>query len=412
MNLRLPLLAVSLLANAALLVAYVAAPTGSRRPAASRLDTPASIAPSSSIVKDGASIVAGKPAPSDAASAGFSWATIETDDLDELMHRLKAAGFTPAEIRAILGHQINRMAQPTTPGATQSTPYWRTGRTDPADAKAHEEQRKRIAETMRLQRKYLLGPDSFVDNPERLEAARRRWGPLPLEKLQALEAIDADYQDLQMKQYAERSLRPGEESGTAEASRLMQKERLADMEKVLTPEEYAVFELRASDPANALRYRLQGFQPTEQEYKTLFAIQKAYENRLYDPNLGLDARRALLDEMSAQVKDALGADRALDYEAVTKHNNQDQTAVLVSRLGLPARVAVEVRQTQQDFTQRAKDLRSDTSLSAGERNARLAALARDAEVQLTTKLGADGFEAYSDIKGEWLRNLQAKSGKP
>jgi hypothetical protein len=59
---------------------------------------------------------------------------------------------------------------------------------------------------------------------------------------------------------------------------------------------------------------------------------------------------------------------------------------------------------------RAKDIRASTGLSLEERKTQLAALARQAQTELTTKLGADGYEAYTDLKGEWIRALQPKSG--
>jgi hypothetical protein len=152
------------------------------------------------------------------------------------------------------------------------------------------------------------------------------------------------------------------------------------------------------------------FQPTEDEYRALFTIHKSVGDQLRDPGLTPDARKTLTAEIANRVKAVLGEDRALDYDAAVNQNSRDQTASLVSRLGLPARVAAEVRQTQQDFTQRAKDLRADTSLPVQERNAQLAALARQAESQLTAKLGANGYEAYTDLKGEWIRALQPNSG--
>lgn len=211
-----------------------------------------------------------------------------------------------------------------------------------------------------------------------------------------------------MKQYAEQRIRPGEETNAMDAHRLMQQEQRADIEKVLTPEEFAAYELRASSTAYSLRYQLETFNANEEEYKALFAITRTYEARLGDRQLSPEARKALADEINAKVKDTLGPERALDYDAAVNQNSRDQTAGLVSRLGLPARVASEVRQVQQDFTQRAKEIRTNTQLAPNERSTQLDALARQAETQLTAKLGADGFEAYVDLKGEWLRAIQAK----
>lgn len=406
---RAILLTLSLLANAGLVIAYFAASAAPSHSAAGTQDLvgagpakPATANPAAS-QSEAAKRVA-------ASAAGFSWAAIATDDLDEFVRRLKAAGFTPPEVRLILQRQIAETTRmPGSGDATKSTPYWRPPyRYDVPTGKAAEELRQRIAEQARLQRKYLMGPDSLTDDPEQIDAAKRRWGDLPLEKLQAITTIEADYQELTMKQYAEQRTRPGEESNAMDAQRLLQQEHLADIAKVLTPEEFAAYELRASSTANVLRFRLGTFNATEEEYKALFAITKAYEARFDDRQLGPEARKALTDEINAKVKATLGSERALDYDAAVNQNSQDKTAGLVSRLGLPARVATEVRQAQQDFTQRAKEIRANTQLAPNERSTQLDALARQAETQLTSKLGADGFEAYFDIKGDWLRAIQAK----
>jgi hypothetical protein len=400
MKARPLLLALSVLANAGLLAAYLAAPARS----------PAGNSPSGSIATadppaDPAASVAARPAASVATAAGwagFSWAAIETNDLDELARRLKAAGFSRAEVRAILFNQIERDG-PWSAGA--KVPYWRSTQLASPDPKAMEEQAKRVAEQMKLRQKY-LGAENY-DDPDYLVYTRRRWGNLSLEKLQALDRIETEYQALTIEEFAARRGRPGEVSSARDTYPLIQKERMADIAAVLTPAEFAEFERRASPTADRLRSQLDAFKPTEAEYLAIFDIQKNYNDQLFATR-SPEAQRALMEEINAQVKQALGPDRMLDYEASIIGN--DQTARLVSRLGLPARVATEVRQAQQDFTQRGQAIRANSALSAAERSAQLTALVQQAEDQLATRLGADGFEAYSDMKGEWLRALKPRTG--
>jgi hypothetical protein len=266
-----------------------------------------------------------------------------------------------------------------------------------------------MAEYMKISRKY-LSPDNYED-PTHLEWARQRWGNLPVEKLKAVAAIENDYENLNMEEYAKSRYRPGEESNRLETYQLMQKEKLADLAKVLTPEEFADYERRASPTAMMLRSQLDAFKPTEAEYLAIFAVQKETQDRLQAAEAKRDraAYDALRNEMTAKVKALLGDDRALDYEASIVGGN-DQTARIVSRLGLPARVAAEVRQAQQDYTKRATEIRANASLTPADRSAQLNALVRQAETQLTDRLGATGFEAYSDAKGEWLRAIKPKDG--
>jgi hypothetical protein len=400
MKTRTLLLALSLLANAGLLAAYLASPV--RPPAARASSGTAPAADKTGSAAAATALQPGQPSAGTASQPGFSWAAIETDDIDEFARRLKAAGFSPNEIRSILFIRIEQGR----PGASAAkVPYWRSPYVSP-DPKSLEEQRKRIADYAKVSQKY-LSPDNY-DDPAQLGYARRRWGNLPVEKLKAIAAIEADYQNLNMEEYAKQRPRPGEETNRLDTYLLMQKEKLADIEKVLSPEEFAAYELRASPVATMLRTQLESFRPTEAEYLALFAIQKGYGDRLFNSRLTPEANQALRDEMSGKVRAALGEDRALDYEAAIF--GSDQTARIVSRLGLPARVATEVRQAQQDFTKRAADIRANASLTPADRSAQLNALARQAETQLTTRLGATGFEAYSDAKGEWLRAIRPRDG--
>jgi len=58
---------------------------------------------------------------------------------------------------------------------------------------------------------------------------------------------------------------------------------MADIAKILTPEEFAAYELRASSTANALRFQLETFKANEEEYKALFAINKALRHKVERP---------------------------------------------------------------------------------------------------------------------------------
>ncbi len=406
---RVLLLLLSLLANAALLYAWFSGHTARTRvthvalpPISATGSEPGQRLPASA-----AEAAAGSAAAR--AQPAFSWSAIQTDDLDELARRLQAAGFSKQEIRTILANQIYRSGPFATAADGQPTPYWQSAYPRERSGPAAEEYRRKLAEQSRLYNKYVNDPENLIDDPEGLSAARRRWGDFSPDKLKSLAAIERDYQELDMAEWARRRARPGEESNAPAARRLIEQEKLADIAKLLSPEEFAAYRLRTSP----LRYQLDAFQPTEAEYKSIFAINDAFDSRLSDPSLTRDARSTLRAEMTAQVKATLGEERGQDYDAVVNANSRDQTALLVNRLGLPARVAVEVRQAQQNFTQQAGAIRSDPHLTTDQRSAQLDALAREAETLLTAKLGANGFEAYSDVKGEWLRAISpAPPGGP
>lgn len=401
------LLVLSLLGNAALLYAVM------RPPAPARLAVEK--APTAS-ASDHRPVAVPAPTTAVTAAPGIApqslWSRVNSDDIDELAARLKAAGFNAREVLAIVGPRVSEKFSPFGPGITR--PYWQLDRPDFSDPKVQETFRRNAQEGQRMVDKFWNSPELLATDLDAQEVARMRFGALPLEKLQALQQIESDYQQLSLKASLERASRPGETStgDPAAALRLIDQEKLADIAKLLTPDEFAAYETRSSPIAQTLRYQLRTFQPTEQEYLAIFALRKSYEAQLNDPTKTPGQLNGVMSDMRKDVAQILGPDRAGDYAAATQNAN-DETANLVLRLGLPARIAPQVRTLQKDFTAQAAAIRANAQLAATDRAAQLSALAQQARTALSAKLGAQGFEVYDDRKGEWIRALENPApGKP
>jgi hypothetical protein len=326
------------------------------------------------------------------------WTEIETEDLAELARRLKAEGFSPREVRSILAAKISEKYDLN--GFKRGLPYWQSEFPNYADPKVQAMQ----AESQALYRKFVFGPDHILDDPEQLAMARQQYGPLPPDKLQSIARIEADYNELASNRGRSMGTDPAAEWAAFEA---LQKAKDQKIREALSPEEYAEYELRGSATARSLRSQLETFQPSEEEYKAIFAIEKSFRDRLVDQTLSAETRRTLEAERLAQVAATLGPERADDYQEATQ-NGRDQTARVVAALGLPARVGGQVRAMQKDFTERAAVIRSDAQLAAADRTAQLNALAQEARSHLTATLGPDGFDAYNGLKGEWIRAIEVK----
>ncbi len=343
-------------------------------------------------------------APAAPLPAVSSWTKLSTSDLDEFSHRLHAAGFSRVEIRAIMELRI-REKFPFRPAGDSATSYWRSSGRDDTDPKVMAESQVNSREFSNAWVKYIV-PGQIADDPDEFDAAQRRFGNLTLEKLQALRTLQGDYQRLVNDMYAAPKAPSGIEAH--KAYQLIEKERLADFAKLLTPAEYADYELRSSDTAMSLRMNLETFRPTEAEYKTLFAVQKTFEDKLNAPSLAPEVREAVRKKWKAASATALPLERAADLLAISASGN-DATAKFMARLDLPLRTYTQVVSIRDDVTQRASVVRADSQLSDAARAAQLAALAQEARAKLTTTLGGErGFEAYNDMKGDWIRALGKK----
>jgi hypothetical protein len=193
---------------------------------------------------------------------------------------------------------------------------------------------------------------------------------------------------------------------------LLEKEKNADMSKLLTPQELEEYNLRSSTSASMLRSNLTTFNPTEAEFRALYKLQSALDDQYPQP-MGMTTaeqrapREAAEKQLQPQIQALLGPDRYADYQLATdpKYSSINR---LVARLELPASTSVDVVNVQETAQKQAMALRQDRTLSPDQRNAQLAALAQQAQTQLTATLGPSGFEAYKEYGGYWLQNLQAR----
>ncbi|MEO7414293.1 MAG: hypothetical protein ABIZ81_13140 [Opitutaceae bacterium] len=118
--------------------------------------------------------------------------------------------------------------------------------------------------------------------PQRREEARvllrRQVGDLPADKLNRLANIEQDYS--LMAQELRANSRGGPPSpADSEKLALLEKERRADIAKLLTSEELLEFQMHYSPTSNRMRRDLALFKPIESEYRALFPILDTVEQQ-------------------------------------------------------------------------------------------------------------------------------------
>ena len=400
-------LALSLAANAAFLVTFFVRPKAPAPAADAVVSTAA--APASPAA------TAAKLTAPDLAALERSRDLLDSRDLPLLVSRLRAAGFSTAQIRAIVGGELSRQMAARRLEIVRKMgpqPYW-------SNEKQMAFSRKLSAEFSAIGReqdatlKQLLGADA--KDPALTESYDRgNLSFLPSDKVERLRAILSDYGELQAQLSTEtHGMLLAEDREKLE---LLRREQQADIEKLLTPQELEDYNLRMAPASWNLRNRLGGFEATEDEYRALFRIFK--DSRLgtsiTTPNaLSPGERQQAEADLRAQFEAALGPQRAADYRQMSDPNYA-QVARLLDRLDLPTSLALQVTSVQQDIQQRASTIQRDRSLSAEDRRAQLAALAGEAESRLTTTLGERGLRAYKESSGFWLNTLvrQPQAAQP
>jgi hypothetical protein len=336
-------------------------------------------------------------------SGAETWAALHAEDLPTQVEKLRAEGFPPALIRAIIGARIHESyaeRRRALEAAQANAPYWKNAQPDPASQATLRDLWKAEHKTITD----LLGPD-----PDNGTAAslHRQFPNLPDEKIDALAAIRDRYDERRQDIYANvrGTVLPDEQ----EKINALDKSMHDEFASTLTPQELEDYDLRTSRTSNQLRNNLAAFDITEQEFRALYKLQSSFDAQ-FPPYYSAPsdeqqkARSAAQKQLNDDIKAALGDARYADYQRGTNYNFR-QTSQLVDRLDLPPEAATQVYAVQQDIQKRAGTLRSDRSLSPDDRTAQLSALAAEAQTRVTAALGTQGFEAYKQYGGQWVQNL-------
>ncbi|HUR56982.1 MAG TPA: hypothetical protein VM029_04700 [Opitutaceae bacterium] len=410
------LLSASLLANAILAGVFVF-----------RGGTPSSVGSSSGRVTStgaasAATPTAGVQKGSSASAANAStWAQINTNDLPTLVARLREGGFPPTVVSRVISRLVTERydaqrlelekASLEAPLATNNpSPY--------QDPKIGPEFRKLQREQMETIRQLLGGTmnDVFADTPENKALLRHQIGDIPADKIDRLYAAAMDFSEKVSQVVA--GTNNGRTMLNADREKMVAIEQAfqAEMAKFLTPAEAADFMMHGGMMGSQLRNMLSPFQPSEQEYKALFPYFAAFQQQFPSQASQLSPEQEILrrtaeEQMMAQVRGTVGADRAADFkQAITPEYQQLNR--LVARLDLPISAATQVVTVQQDIQQRATALRTDGALSAAERTTRMSHLAQEASNRISAAIGARGLEAYKQYGGQWLVSMVPPTPAP
>jgi hypothetical protein len=402
MKLTTLLLVGSLAVNAAVISLYV-----TQKPAAS------TVSPTEKSASRAQSAPAATSPETQAAAQtallGQAWTQLQSGDLKTLVARLKAAGFSPSMIRAIVAAQVNEQFSARRKellSGQEEQPFWKSSRNVFMDPKTLAALRDLGKEQTALM-KSLLGSDGVPGNEEMNAWQRRQFGNLPAEKLTQLQSINSDYAELQQEIYAKsKGVILAEDR---EKLAFLEKEKLADIAKTLTPQELEDFQLRTSNTANQLRNQLTTFNATEAEFRALYKAASGVDEK-FGSNIGFrnpadyQARQAAL---LAAAQTALSPERFAEYKQAADPQYQ-QINRLVARLELPAATSQQVVALQQDIQTRARAIQTNRDLPAADRTTQLEALQAEATAKLTTSLTARGLAAYKENGGYWLENLKPR----
>jgi len=356
-----------------------------------------------------------------------NWRMIESTNYQVYIANLRAIDCPEETIRDIVVTDIAKVyARRRAAIRAQAPPpkFWETGdawENGPMKDPAIRNQLQALDTEQRELVRALLGVNlqtemSKLWNGE--DDAEQMYGFLPQEKRQRVLDVQSKYDELEQEIYANSKGMLLDED--QEKIKRIEKQKEAELAGVLSPEELEEFDLRHSSTANAMRAQMSGFQPTEEEFRKIFRLQKVFDNdfnQVFDATddkqseVKSSAQQAAQDALNAEVKKAIGDTR---YNEWARAQDPDYKALaqMSDRFEVPKDTIAKVYDMKQEAERQKQKLDANPNFTPEQRNAALAAIARETQKSVAGALGDQVFRAYQKANGQWMQDLAVSLAPP
>ena len=340
-----------------------------------------------------------------------TWANLDTPDLRQLVTRLRACGFAPHVIRALVEARIETEFARRLRELEARLPARAFWQPDPQPYLADEPRRLEayrplVNERKRLLQTLLAGIDPEADARE-AKTLQQRYGELPAEKLARVKALPDDAAEISRQTRDEcRGVMLPEDRAQLE---LLRREQRADLAQLLTPAELAEYDRRASPFIYTQQTILTAMDATEAEFLTISGVYQKFAGEVLPSPSGNYAENVLRRDdvqaaIAAQLKTALSEARYADYVRAS-HPEYRRILFFVGDPPAPA-AAVQTFGTLNAAAQDSARIVGDLTLSPDQQRAALTQLAGTAENRITAALGPAAASRYLKYANSWLQDLR------
>ncbi len=348
----------------------------------------------------------------------FHWREVEAADYKEYIRKLRGIGCPEATIRDIIIADIDKLYEPRMLALREQPTYrpdqfWvsdmgsRSRRYDPDKAAQLTALNKERAELI----KELLGADeadirkafSSYEDPREKQLAF-----LTQEQRDKIKDLDKKFSEERSRIYAEAG--GYIDSETQKELAAIRKKMLEGMKEFMTPQEIFDYDIRTSDTARNMKYELRGFNPSEEEFRALFAVKRAEEEARFS-RMG---ERPTPEEMKAQqeasklaqdnLRATLGEERYKEME-LSRDYSYRQLVAAAPYMGFDASAAARVSSLKTDAEKAANEVRRNRDLTPVQRNQALQDIRAASEAAVTKEIGEKGYKYYRQHGGYWFNNI-------
>ena len=300
----------------------------------------------------------------------FTWRMIAARDYKLYISNLRALGCPELTIQDIIIAAVNRDFAPresALKARPQDLPFWESQLPPSDKAWAQRQQLRELLRQKRALLEELLGisvpvENTYVVTTERFANFEEALLKVPPHKRDAVRAIQEKAWDEadRIEQFDNNLWEPEDREARKKGFR----EYWDALGKVLTPDEILDFDLARSSTARKMRGNLAAFEPTEQEFREIFRVQRALEA---DANSkpGPDFNGRIPDEM---LKPILGETRFAEYRRAQDSSFQHLYHA-AQRAGLDRQAAIQAHDIQQATLQEQRRIMQDANLSPEQKRA-------------------------------------------
>ena len=353
----------------------------------------------------------------------FRWSQIESDDYKEYIQNLRDIGCPEETIRNLVKQDLDKYYDQRKADILSKSParkeFWKSG--NPSSLGRPSASASSQMAQLDREKNEVLGE---LFNPSGL-AAINRPGPLARARSQAksgyamdfipdeetkaqLNTVEQEYGSQLLKKMAQGA---SDAQDMAEIRQLRQ-DRDSSIATMLTPEQKMEYDLRKSPTAANMRLQMDGFDPSEDEFRDIFGARKAFDDEHgVVPGASIsagdmEARQFAEQEMNDQIHTSLGDDRYQDYLRQTDYDYKS-IAKITERQGLGENISAQVYDMKGGAEELAREIRMNTGLSIEERQMQLGQIRNVTSRSIESLIGGQGAVALQGQAGgrNWLNNL-------
>ena len=347
----------------------------------------------------------------------FNWRTVESEDYKKYIANLRSIGCPEETIRDIITADVNKLfenrAKEMSGVKTNRYEYWKGGMQ--MFSKLFDEEKIKARQALAKEKRALLTELLGVAPEEKPDMMAMFGGANPFEEMLDFLTPGQQTQIMELEQkYAGRLMKAVGNGADGEGMKEMakiQKEKDAELAKLLSPQEFEDYQLRMSQTSMVLRMQMGSFEPSEDEFKAIFKEKKKFEDEFGMSGMNAtekadkDKMKAAEKAMKETLKTTLG-DRYVDYEL-----SQDQAYQSIYRVternGLGKDSAKKVYDVKKEAESQASALRKDQSLTKEQRDAALKGIRDETESAMKTVLGDKVYGSY-EKQAWWLNSISSK----